>query len=228
MTTTGSTEWLLRVADGSIYGPVALPTLCEWASQARIGPGCALSADREHWIPAEEIPELELDWIVELPGQKPCGPLHLKGVFELARDQGLPSTTRIVHRFSKTPTTLADLPLLANGRVRPAAAIATAPGSGPQAGSVRAAQHQQAGPTTEVLAERDASITDLTSRGTEADRRVRMLGEMLTAARREKEDGETAGTLIRHEAERLKLELSRQNEALIREKAALVQELENL
>ena len=61
-----SMNWYLRKKDGEIYGPVDLETLQLWATDSRIAPEDEASTDREHWSPASGIPDLGMDWVVEL------------------------------------------------------------------------------------------------------------------------------------------------------------------
>lgn len=54
--------WYLRVKDGSVYGPVAVSALCEWAAQGRVAPSNEVSHDGEKWMPADSIHALSAYW----------------------------------------------------------------------------------------------------------------------------------------------------------------------
>jgi len=61
----------LRKADGTVYGPVELELLVGWAVEGRIGPEDELSEDKEKWVAAVDVQELERFWRVCLqPGHE--------------------------------------------------------------------------------------------------------------------------------------------------------------
>lgn len=88
----------LRTPDGSVYGPVDMVTLCAWATDARIIPGCALSADKSEWRPAETYPELRLKWMVQLPDGASYGPLNLLAIWALAEEASIHRGSTIIDR----------------------------------------------------------------------------------------------------------------------------------
>jgi chromosome segregation ATPase len=91
-------QLFLRTPDGAVYGPVDMVTLCVWATDARIIPGCALSADRVDWRPAETFPELRLHWMVQLPDGSAYGPLNLLAVWALADESSIHRGATVVEQ----------------------------------------------------------------------------------------------------------------------------------
>ncbi len=80
----------LRTSDApTVYGPVTLETLRQWAREGRIGPGCEVSPDGHQWIAADQIPELGLHWWMKLPDGRWYGPVHLTAAAALAAEHGL-------------------------------------------------------------------------------------------------------------------------------------------
>jgi len=71
-----SRQWFLRIAGGTVFGPVSTKGLIVWAEQGRVVPGNEISEDRESWMPAEQIPELEMTWYVEDGTGKTVGPFN--------------------------------------------------------------------------------------------------------------------------------------------------------
>jgi hypothetical protein len=69
-------SWYLKKADGEIYGPVPLTDVACWAMDGRVDPQDTLSPDQEAWLPAVEMPELEMDCLVQLDGGEVYGPIH--------------------------------------------------------------------------------------------------------------------------------------------------------
>lgn len=79
-------NWYLRKQEGDTYGPVDLPTLQLWATDSRINPNDLVSSDRETWRLAAEVPELGLDWMVEMRDGTEFGPVHLLVIRDLVHD----------------------------------------------------------------------------------------------------------------------------------------------
>lgn len=87
-------EWYLKLQDGSVFGPINLATLREWAAQGRVSPDDTLSSDGDRWKSPHELAELEMHWIVELPDATTYGPISI-GVVALFLEEGriLPDAT---------------------------------------------------------------------------------------------------------------------------------------
>lgn len=104
----------LRTPDGTVYGPVDLATLCLWAADARVIPGCQLSVDRTAWFPVESLPELRLNWSVQFDDATTYGPLNLLAIWTLASERSIPRGVTLVEHGSSRRAVLDDtlLPLL--------------------------------------------------------------------------------------------------------------------
>ncbi|MEI8122747.1 MAG: hypothetical protein WCI20_11900 [bacterium] len=90
----------LRTPDGSVYGPVDIATLCTWATDARVIPGCVLSEDRENWVPVENYPELRLNWYVQFEDGTTYGPLNLLAIWVLVTEESIPKGVALVEKES--------------------------------------------------------------------------------------------------------------------------------
>lgn len=106
--------YYLRTPDGSVYGPVDVITLCLWATDARVIPGCQLSETRETWFPVEAIPELRLNWSVRFSDGSTYGPMNLLAVRVLAAEKSIPSDATLMERGSARVVSLDEsiMPLL--------------------------------------------------------------------------------------------------------------------
>jgi len=93
-------KWYLKTHDGTKYGPVDLTVLCEWASQSRITPGNLISDNAEDWFPAQELPELKMEWQVSLPNGQDYGPFNVLAVPHLVQNGILPSDSRLTNMHS--------------------------------------------------------------------------------------------------------------------------------
>lgn len=79
----------MKTPDGAVYGPVDVVTLCSWAADARVIPGCRISRDGTNWTPAEALPELRLNWVVKLSDGTEYGPLNLLAIWTLMLEGNL-------------------------------------------------------------------------------------------------------------------------------------------
>lgn len=86
----------LKTPDGTVYGPVDLATLCLWATDARVIPGCLLSHDGQEWVPVETVPEFRLNWTVRFEDGTTYGPLNLLAIRLLADEQSIPRSVTVV------------------------------------------------------------------------------------------------------------------------------------
>lgn len=78
-------EYYVRAADETVFGPIGMETLVEWARDSRIDPTSAVSNDQKTWRPAPLIPELEMTWLVETDPGTFYGPFNravVDGLFE--------------------------------------------------------------------------------------------------------------------------------------------------
>lgn len=94
---TGSVEWFVRKADGTEFGPAPISELAAWARDGRIAPDDAVSTDRAAWQPAPEIPELDMNWLVETEPGLFYGPAHARAFVEMMREGALRGETRVRH-----------------------------------------------------------------------------------------------------------------------------------
>jgi chromosome segregation ATPase len=104
----------LRTPEGTIYGPVDRATLCSWAVDARMIPGCELSTDRVTWIPVQSLPELRLTWSVQFSDGTTYGPLNLLAIWTLASEKSIPFGVALVEEGTSNRAVLDDslLPFL--------------------------------------------------------------------------------------------------------------------
>jgi hypothetical protein len=81
-----SQRWFLRKhADGTVFGPLSFEQLAKWASTAQVAPHDAISSDQLTWVKAPMLPELGMDWLVELTSEQYYGPTTLGAIQEFIR-----------------------------------------------------------------------------------------------------------------------------------------------
>ncbi len=106
--------YYLRIPDGAVYGPVDIVTLCIWATDARVIPGCELSEKQDFWFPVEKISELRLNWSVQFTDGTIYGPLNLLAIRILASEKSIPHGVKLSEKGTGRQVILNDavMPLL--------------------------------------------------------------------------------------------------------------------
>jgi len=74
--------YLMKNEDGSVFGPVLFEQLRQWAEDAQISPLDKVSTDESNWTKAPMIPELGMDYLVEVSADQYYGPTTLGAVRE--------------------------------------------------------------------------------------------------------------------------------------------------
>ncbi|MEI8293488.1 MAG: hypothetical protein WCG66_05760 [bacterium] len=98
MTTGNSPQWYLRKhAGGEIFGPVSFDQIREWALSAQIHPQDAISNDGRTWNKAPLLAELQMDWLVEVPGQPLYGPTTAETLLEFLSVGEISAETKIIN-----------------------------------------------------------------------------------------------------------------------------------
>jgi hypothetical protein len=96
-------RWFLRKhEDGGIFGPLSFKQLAHWASTAQIAPHDAISSDQMTWMKAPMLPELGMDWLVELTTESYYGPTTLGAIQEFIRLGEIDGETFIINSCDGT------------------------------------------------------------------------------------------------------------------------------
>lgn len=106
--------WFLRKhEDGSIFGPLPFEQLARWASSAQVAPHDSISTDQENWFKAPMLPELGMDWIVEVTSERLYGPTTLGALREFIRLGEIDENTSVINSCDASRQQVRDLaPLL--------------------------------------------------------------------------------------------------------------------
>jgi len=90
--------WRVKKApDDSIYGPVDVETLKEWANSAQIAPEDMVDESDDNWRRAPEIDFLEMLWLVKLPGGEIYGPTTVGTLREFINEGLVTEKTLATH-----------------------------------------------------------------------------------------------------------------------------------
>lgn len=76
------TWYLMKNEDGSVFGPITFEQLREWATDAQVSPLDKVSSDEKNWVKAPMVPELEMDYLIEVSPDQFYGPTTLGAVRE--------------------------------------------------------------------------------------------------------------------------------------------------
>ena len=76
------TWYLMKNEDGTIFGPISFEQLRQWALDAQVSPLDKVSNDEKTWIKAPMVPELEMDYLVEVSPDQFYGPTTVGAVRE--------------------------------------------------------------------------------------------------------------------------------------------------
>jgi ribosomal protein L19E len=90
--------WRVKKApDDSIYGPVDMETLKEWANSAQIAPQDMVDESDDNWRVAPEIDFLEMLWMIKLPGGEIYGPTTVGTLREFINEGLVTEKTLATH-----------------------------------------------------------------------------------------------------------------------------------
>jgi hypothetical protein len=106
-------QWFLRKhQDGSVFGPISFDQLAAWASAAQIAPHDLLSTDQLAWLKAPMIPQLAMDWLVEVTSEHLYGPTTIGAIQEFLRLGDINADTFVINSCDGTRRQIRELPAL--------------------------------------------------------------------------------------------------------------------
>ena len=105
--------WYLRKNDdGSVFGPISFEQLKQWALDAQVSPLDALSTDEQNWMRAPMLPDLQMDYLVEVSPDQYYGPTTLGAVREFLQVGEINSETLVTNCKDGSTTALKNIPEL--------------------------------------------------------------------------------------------------------------------
>ncbi len=101
---------LHKASDKEIFGPTDLETLRGWAAEAKISPLDKISSDgRMSWVRAPMIPELQMDFLVQMPDNYLYGPTNVATIQEFLATGEVDENVTIINCLDNTEARLTDL-----------------------------------------------------------------------------------------------------------------------
>jgi hypothetical protein len=106
-------DWFLRKhEDGNIFGPLPFAQLARWASTAQVAPHDVVSTDQVTWTKAPMLPELEMDWLVEVTSERFYGPTTLGAIQEFMRLGEISGETFVINSQDGSRRRVSEMPLV--------------------------------------------------------------------------------------------------------------------
>ncbi len=106
-------SWFLRKhEDGSIFGPLSFEQLTLWASTAQIAPHDAVSINQQTWMKAPMLPQLGMDWLVEVTSEHYYGPTTLGAIQEFIRLGEISAETFLINSCNGARQQIQEMPAL--------------------------------------------------------------------------------------------------------------------
>ena len=108
-----SPKWfLMKQADGEVFGPMPLSQLRQWALDACISPLDKVSSDQATWIKAPMLPELEMDYLLEVEPGVLYGPTTIGAVREFLTSGEISLETPLINCQTGEQKPLREYPQL--------------------------------------------------------------------------------------------------------------------
>ena len=104
-------RWFLRKHEGgTTFGPVQFDQIARWAAAAQIAPHDTLSSDQKNWTKAPMLPQLGMDWLVELTTEHYYGPTTLGALREFIRLGEIDGETFVINTCDGTRRQIRQMP----------------------------------------------------------------------------------------------------------------------
>ncbi len=106
------TWYLMKNDDGSIFGPISFELLQQWSVDAQISPLDKVSNDEKNWVKAPMVPELQMDFLVEVSPDQFYGPTTIGAVREFLQAGEISSDTPVTTCRDGSVRLVSDIPEL--------------------------------------------------------------------------------------------------------------------
>jgi hypothetical protein len=106
-----SNWFLLKSSDRQVFGPVDRETMLGWASEAKISPLDKISKDnRQSWLRAPMVDELQMDWLIEMPDNYLYGPTNVGTIQEFLATGQIDGSVSLINCRNGEESRLEDTP----------------------------------------------------------------------------------------------------------------------
>jgi hypothetical protein len=104
-----STWYLRKSHDGSQFGPIPFSQLQQWAADAQVSPLDRVSTDEKTWMKAPMVPELEMDYLIQLGEDQYYGPTTVGAIREFLNAGEITHETSLTNCKDATQLHVKDL-----------------------------------------------------------------------------------------------------------------------
>ena len=164
-------SWFLRKQeDGSIFGPLSFEQLARWASGAQVAPNDSISADKENWMKAPMLPELGMDWIVEVTSERLYGPTTLGAIREFVQLGEIHGETFVINSRDATRKQIRELTAVLDALSPPPRELA---GTSPAAAGMSIAVEERIRELEQALREERRALAEAEARYRELEAKYR-------------------------------------------------------
>ena len=104
------TKWYLRKShDNSTFGPIPFQQLRQWAADAQVSPLDRVSTDERTWLKAPMVPELAMDYLIEVGPDQFYGPTTVGAIREFLEAGEITMESTITNCKDTTQLRVKDL-----------------------------------------------------------------------------------------------------------------------
>lgn len=139
--TTSPTLYLLKAENNEVFGPVDFTQLTTWATAAQVSPLDKISSDQQTWFKAPMVPELGMDYLIELTSEQLYGPTTIGAIQEFINLGEVHADTNIINAKDGSHAPVSEIPDLA--LPAPATPEAEEPSGHPLRSGIRASLQQR-------------------------------------------------------------------------------------
>ena len=159
--TTSPNLYLLKAEDSEVFGPVDFKQITAWATAAQISPLDKISSDQHTWFKAPMVPELEMDWLIELTSEQLYGPTTLGAIQEFLNLGEVHLDTTLINAKDGSSTMVQDIQGITVPAEEPEEEAAL---EGPVRTGIRASLQQRIRELEHTLFEERRSLEELQER----------------------------------------------------------------
>ena len=160
-----------------------LDQIVRWAACAQIAPHDMLSNDRQTWVKAPMVPQLGMDWLVELTSEHYYGPTTVGALQEFVRLGEIDSETVVINTCDGVRLKIGQMPQVWKGTQRDADAdqieIQLGDPAAPSVGSMSVRLHQRIRDLEQMLQEERRALLESEQRYRDLERKYQELLEHL-------------------------------------------------
>ncbi len=121
-------NWYLRKHDSAeVFGPVRFEQIRAWARAAQVNSHDMVSTDKDVWTKAPMIPDLAMDWLIEVSGSLLYGPTTAEALLEFVRIGEINRETTVINCRTSDAMALWKTPFFREKALSPAPEIVSHP-----------------------------------------------------------------------------------------------------